>query len=238
MHKDYFFKILIAVLVLLDLFFLGSVLVTHFILKGETVQVPDLMGKTISEARTTLSRKDLGLVARGTEYSDTVEQGLILSQDPPAGSALRVTGAVRVVTSSGSRKVAVPDLVGKSQEASMTMLREAGLIRGFIAQIHTSRFPAGRIIAQKPGPGSPADRRSPVNLLISQGGQDDWFIMPDLINRKAERAASSLKKAGFQIAELHYVYYPGQPSGIIVNQDPPFGYRIQKRSRISLEVSR
>lgn len=238
MHKDFFFKIFLAVLVLLNLFFLGSVIVSQFILKGETVLVPDLTGKTVSQARTALTRKDLSLATRGTEFSDTLEKGLIISQDPPPDSPLRVTGAVRVVISGGSRMVKVPKMIGKSLENSMTMLKEAGLTRGFIAQIHTGRFPAGRVIAQKPDPDSSADRHSLVNLLISQGGQDDLFIMPDLINRKADSVAAKLKAAGFQVAELHYVYYPGQPSGVVVNQDPPFGYRIQKRSRISLEVSR
>jgi len=238
MDKDYLFKASAALLVFFNLFFLGAVISSQVILKGETVSVPELVGKTLSAARAELARKDLNLSHRGSDFSEIHDKGLVISQDPAAHSSIRVTGTVRVVTSSGSRSVKVPALLEKSLEQSMTLLQEAGLVRGYISQIHSGRFPAGRIIDQKPDPEVMVERNAPVNLLISQGGQDHWYIMPRLLERRSDRVIGLLKKDGFQVADLHYVYYPGITSGIIVGQDPPFGYRIQKRSRISLEVSR
>lgn len=238
MHKNNLFAITISLLVFLNLFFFGAVLISQVVLKGESVTVPEITGKTMAEARSDLIKKDLTLSSRGTEFSDTVDKGLIINQDPPAGTPLRVTGAVKVVFSSGSRSVKVPDLIGKSLETCMSALHDSGLIRGYIAQIHTKRYPAGRVLAQKPDADAAADRNAPVNLLVSQGGQEDWFIMPDVTSKKATALIGQLKTSGFQVADVHYVYYPGVPSGVIVGQDPPSGYRIQKRSRISLEVSR
>ncbi|MGC8746939.1 MAG: PASTA domain-containing protein [Candidatus Saccharicenans sp.] len=43
---------------------------------------------------------------------------------------------------------------------------------------------------------------------------------------------------GFKVEDIRYVYYPGLEKGIIVKQNPPSGYPIQKRNPISLEVSR
>ncbi|MGZ5488588.1 MAG: PASTA domain-containing protein, partial [Candidatus Aminicenantales bacterium] len=66
----------------------------------------------------------------------------------------------------------------------------------------------------------------------------DMYIMPDLIGRRADGVIGSLNGWGFKIADIRYVYYPGAPAGLIVKQDPTNGYRIQKRNRISIEVSR
>jgi beta-lactam-binding protein with PASTA domain len=62
--------------------------------------------------------------------------------------------------------------------------------------------------------------------------------MPDVIGRRANRVIERLKALDFKVADIRYVYYPGAAAGIIVKQDPPNGFRVQKRNRISLEVSR
>jgi beta-lactam-binding protein with PASTA domain len=134
--------------------------------------------------------------------------------------------------------VTVPDLTGKSLDEALTMLQAAGLLKGNLTQVHTPRLPAGRVLDQKPEPGSDVERSLPVGLLLSQGDVDDRFIMPDLIGRRADGVIGRLTAWDFTVADIRYVYYPGATAGIIVKQDPPSGFRVQKRNRISLEVSR
>ena len=62
--------------------------------------------------------------------------------------------------------------------------------------------------------------------------------MPDLIERTGRDALRRLKAIEFQVAEIHYSYYPGLEPGVVIKQSPPHGYRIQKRSQITLEVSK
>ncbi len=47
-----------------------------------------------------------------------------------------------------------------------------------------------------------------------------------------------LQKAGFKVEDIRNVYYPGLEKGLIIRQNPPGGYPIQKRNPINLEVSR
>jgi beta-lactam-binding protein with PASTA domain len=225
-------------LAFLILFFLTAIIFSQVILKGEAVNVPDLTGKTVAEAKEELKKKDLLLAQGGTEFSDTAARGLILLQDPAPHSRLRVTKVVQVVTSAGSRRVTVPDIENKSLETALQLLKEAGLARGKLTQIHTTRYPAGRVIAQQPAPGEAAERGSPVGLMLSQGGSEARYLMPDLIGLRAERVIARLKSMDFKVADIHYVYYPGQPSGVIVGQFPRSGFRVQKRNLITLEVSR
>lgn len=238
MAKKLLYNLALSSLLFLILFFLSAVIFSQVLLKSEAVTVPDLTGKTVGQARTELAKKDLSVAQNGTESSDRWERGLIVRQDPAAGSRIRVTKVVRVMTSSGSEKVTVPDLVGKSLDEALTLLQAGSLAKGKLTQVHTPRFPAGRILDQKPKPGSVVERNLPVGLLLSQGDVDDRFIMPDLIGRRADRVIGRLKALDFKVADIRYVYYFGAAAGIIIKQDPPSGFRVQKRNRISLEVSR
>jgi beta-lactam-binding protein with PASTA domain len=181
----------------------------------------------------------LSLQEKGVEFSDKYERGKIISQDPPAGSKIRVNRFVRVVLSGGSEMVEVPALVGRSMEAASKVLSENGLQRGLVSQIHTPRYAAGRIIAQEPEPGGPKIKRAtPIHFLVSQGEAEPKYLMPDLIGRRSGPTIERLQELGFKVADIRYSYYPGLSPGIIIKQFPPHGYGIAKRSLISMEVSR
>lgn len=238
MAKKFLYNLALSSLLFLILFFLSAIIFSQVLLKSEAVTVPDLSGKTLAQARTDLAKKDLSLVHRGAESNDRWDKGLIVRQEPAAGAKIRVTKVVQVMTSSGSERVALPDLGGKSLPDVLTLLQAAGLVKGNLTQIHTPRLPAGRVIDQKPGPGAVVERNFPVGLLLSQGDRDRRYIMPDLIGRRGDRVIERLKALDFKVADIRYVYYPGLASGIIVGQDPRDGFPVQKRGRISLEVSR
>jgi beta-lactam-binding protein with PASTA domain len=238
MLKRIHYRLALSSLLFLIVFFLAAIVFSQVILKGETVTVPDLTGKTVAQARAELSRKDLSVAQRGSEFDDHLERGLILRQDPAPDSRIRVTEVVQVVTSAGSQQVRVPNLENKSLETALTLLQAGGLFKGKLTQIHTSRYPAGRVIAQKPAPDEAVERNGQVGLLLSQGGREDRYIMPDLIGRKADRVTARLKALDFKVADVHYRYYAGRSSGYILDQFPPAGTRIQKRNLITLEVSR
>jgi len=238
MAKRFLFNAAFLSLLFLVLFFLSAIIFSQVLLKSEVVTVPDLAGKTVSQARADLSKKDLSLALKGTESSDRVEKGLICRQEPAAGSRIRNTTVIQVLTSSGSGVVTVPDLAEKPLEEALTLLQAAGLTRGKLTQVHTPRLPAGRVLAQKPEPATVVDRGYPVGILLSQGDLDDRYIMPDFIGRRAESVIGRLNAWGFKVADIRYVYYPGASAGLIVKQDPLNGFRVQKRNRISFEVSR
>jgi len=239
MAKRFLFNAAVSSLLFLILFFLSAIIFSQVLLKSEVVTVPDLIGKTLTQARTDLLKKDLSLAFKGSESSDRVEKGLICRQEPAAGSRLRVTTVVRVLTSTGSGVATVPDLAGKPLDEALTILQASGLTRGKLTQVHTPRLPAGRILAQKPAPENVVDRGYPVGILLSQGDIDSTYIMPDLLTGlRADGVIGRLNGWGFKVADIRYVYYPGALAGLIVGQDPQPGFPVRKRGRITLEVSR
>ncbi|MGB9836601.1 MAG: PASTA domain-containing protein [Candidatus Saccharicenans sp.] len=238
-NKSYWYLDAANILLLILIFFFsGAVISSQIILNDEIVYVPDLTGKTVDQARAELQKRDLNLVVSGVQFSNDVPKGRVITQDPAAGSRIKVNRQVSVIVSSGSESVKVPNLLGKSLEEAVSLMRQVGLNRGLLSQIHTPSYPAGRIIAQQPPPETEVERNGQVNFLVSQGEEEPVFLMPDLIGKKIDRVLLFLKNAGFKVEDIRYVYYPGLEKGLIVKQSPLSGYPIQKRNPIHLEVSR
>ncbi|MGC8746195.1 MAG: PASTA domain-containing protein, partial [Candidatus Saccharicenans sp.] len=189
--RSYWYLDLINFLLLILIFFFGgAVISSQVILNDEMVNVPDLSGMTIDQARSELQKRDLSLTIAGSEFSNDLEKGRILAQDPAPGSRLKVNRSISVTISSGRASASVPSLVGLSLEQSVNQLRAAGLSRGPLSQIHTPRYPAGKVMAQNPPPEAVVERSTPVGLLVSQGEAEPKFIMPDLIGKKMSQVES------------------------------------------------
>jgi serine/threonine-protein kinase len=225
-------------LIYLVLFFLAADVAAQLILGGELITLPDLKGKSLEAARTELTQKRTSIVVAGRLFDTKIAKGRILSQEPGPGSRIKANQAVRVIVSEGGENLAVPALVGRSLEWSGQTLKTLGLRKGRVSQIHTPQFAAGRVIAQSPPADAVAAKATAVDLLVSQGAWDARYIMPDLIEKSLAPVLRQLKELELQVAEIHYSYYPGLGPGIIIKQSPVRGYRIQKRSQITLEVSK
>jgi len=225
-------------LLYLVLFFAAADLSSRVILKGEIITLPNLAGKTVEEAKTQIKQKKTSLVIQGYQFDSRNERGRIISQEPPAGSRVKVNRTVKVVLSEGSEKVEVPRFLGRSMEWASQTLKSANLRKGRVSQIHTSQYAAGRILAQDPPAAEVVSRNAAVDFLVSQGAWEEKYLMPDLIEKNANAVLRKLREMEFKVTEIHYSYYPGLGPGIILKQSPVHGFRIQKRNQIVLEVSK
>jgi serine/threonine-protein kinase len=238
MQSKKIFKILLYPLIFLNFFFLSTILSYRLVIRGEMVTLPDLIGKTVEEAKLELVKKKLSLTLRGVQFDNQWERGKIIHQNPSAGSKMKINKAVKIILSAGSEQVIVPNLEGKTLKSASQILKSAGLRRGKTSQVHSSDRAAGKIIAQQPLLLEEIGRNSSVSLLVSQGEREKKYLMPDLIGKKAPPVISKLKKMDFRVGVVRYSYYPGLEPGIIIKHLPPHGFRIQKNNLITLEVSK
>ena len=232
------YKIVFFSLLILDLFLLSAVASYRITLSGEMVTIPDLIGKTFEEVKEDLSKKKISVVQSGYQLHQRIERGKIIYQDPAEGSKLKLNGVVKVILSSGRERVTVPRLVGKMEQTVTPFLRESGLRKGKISHIYTPKQSAGRIVAQFPPPETEVGRESRVSLLVSQGRNEETYLMPDLLGLKAERVIAWLENLEFRVGPTRRGIYEGLEPGIIIYQNPPQGFPIKKRTLITLEVSK
>ena len=205
-------------------------------LRTRDVRVPDLQGRTVNQASGALSDLGLPLKVEDARRTDpSVAAGLILAQEPAAGSTARRPRSVRVWLSSGPSVSRVPAVVGLTERTAQLRLEAEGVAIGELAVVRSSTFPAGTVVAQTPAPGQAADT---VAILVNEGERGETYVMPDLIGVNAGQAAALLRARGFRVAMTAEQPYPGVPPGIVLRQAPLGGFQITPGDAISLEVSR
>ena len=205
-------------------------------LRVREVPVPDLRNHTVTEATARLQDVGLALtVDQSGRLDPKVPAGRIALQEPAAGTVTRRQRSVRVWMSQGPRITTIPTLTGESERAAQLRLQQDGLAVRSLAEVRSSDFPSGTVIAQEP-PGSA--RGTEVALLVNRGERSHNYVMPDLIGVAGSRAVDLLRARGFRVTIVGELPYPGVPAGIVLRQFPAAGFQIAAGDPISLEVSR
>jgi eukaryotic-like serine/threonine-protein kinase len=226
--------VLVGALGLTFLIFFG--LAMRVALRGREVEVPSLLGRTVTDATQQLAPLGLGLRVDDNQRSDEkVPAGRIMQQDPPAGSQARTQRTIRVWVSAGPRTITIPALVGQTERTAQIRLEQDGVEIASMTEFRSPDYPADAIVAQDPPPESRAAR---VALLINRGEQAATYVMPDVIGMEGDRAAAALRARGFRVTITGSQPYPGVPAGIVVRQQPAGGFQVGGADPISLEVSR
>lgn len=136
--------------------------------------------------------------------------------------------------------VAVPDVVGKTQEEAKDSLEDAELKLGTIYEIDSDSVDAGKVVKTNPTAGSNRKKGSKVDLYLSAGSQT--FKMPDYIGQTYEHAKAELM-ATYHVAEENISYENVEDSdaeaGTIVAQTPEVDtdYKITGSTKIVFQVA-
>lgn len=132
--------------------------------------VPDLLGKTRQEAEDIL--KDLkivvGNVTEEVPADPTVQEGTVIKQNPVPHSSMPKDGAVNFTIAS-RKGVTVPNLIGKSRKEAESMLKDAKLTPGNVAEEvqDDAAVQEDTVIKQKPAPDSNIDAGGAVDLTVA-----------------------------------------------------------------------
>lgn len=83
-------------------FFVSAFAVMYFALRGRSVEVPDLIGKTESAATEALDDAGLRIKIKGRVHDEKVEANLVSDQSPAPGTIIKTGQLVRVSISMGA----------------------------------------------------------------------------------------------------------------------------------------
>jgi serine/threonine-protein kinase len=138
--------------------------------KPTLVKVPTLTGLTIDEALRMVQFSKLDVQVVGDRASEKVPKDHILSSDPAEGEMVREGGHIRVVLSSGSQFVIVPNLKGNTTDQARSILQTAKLtLDENILSQRSETVEAGQVISQTPAAGKKVDQTSRVRITVSSG---------------------------------------------------------------------
>ena len=130
--------------------------------------VPDVRGKSESEARSAIQAAGLTVGSTSTQHDDSVAKGSVISQSVTPGKKVSAGTSVNLVLSSGSDKVSVQSFVGKDEEDLLSWASQNGLNASKQKDEYSSNYEEGTIISMSPASGS-VSKGSTITYVLSRG---------------------------------------------------------------------
>lgn len=149
--------------------------------KEGQISAPDLYNLTLDEAQRSLDKLNLNIrVNIEDEYSNEVEKGKIISQQPMSGATLQEGDTVTLVLSKGPMKGYIPNVVGLTLGEAGNVLKENKLSLGNIKYEYSDTYNNGIVIAQDPKSGSENNQEwGTVNVVVSKGQKEEVVQPPE-----------------------------------------------------------
>ncbi|WP_273416376.1 Stk1 family PASTA domain-containing Ser/Thr kinase [Corynebacterium appendicis] len=200
----------------------------------EVTDVPDVSNLSPQDAAAELEKAGLKLdddIKR--EHSDTVPEGVIMSQQPAAGSQLSKGSKVSVTVSNGREKVKVPSLEGMNVSQAESVLSSLGL-ESTTVEVDSLK-PKDEVLAVA-GQGEEVDRGTTIELRVSNGM---LMTMPKLVRQNPQQAEATLRKEGWtgNLKTGHSVDTPDlNDHGLVAGHRPAEGEEIRKDADVTVDI--
>jgi serine/threonine-protein kinase len=131
-------------------------------------------------------------------------------------------------------EVILPDVVGLSLDEAEARLGTAGIAVRWTKE--RDRFdanvPPGKVVAQIPKGGTPAKRRSAVEVALSRGRE--LVEVPDLEGQPIQTVLVNLQATGLTVGRSFGIYSAGGAEGSVVLQAPPPGTLVDPATPVDL----
>ncbi len=155
-----------------DKILLNTTIVLTVSAGADGIDVPAVEGMTEAEGTATLTAAGFKVV-KSDAYSAEYAKGTIISQSPEGNSIAPIESEITIVISKGNDNVEVrmPEVVGNSKDAAVSVLEAAGLVVGSVEGSYSADYPEGQICYQSYEAGTTVSAGTTVDLKISIGSE-------------------------------------------------------------------
>lgn len=238
-EKKKLWKWMVGGLVLLLLLLAGGLALKNFISVGST-KVPEVVGKTVADARLYMNEAKLTLDPIVTsEFSDTIEKDRITNQDPKAGTSVKIGRVIKVTISKGQDMAKFPNVsTGQmTKESAENLIYNAG----FTAKITYDTKPSTTVakdfvMAQSVMANATWAKSGAIQLTISEGAPLGKINMPIVIGRTSSDAQTMLEqnKLVVHIETQNSTIFPAD---VVISTTPKPGEAVQQGTEVTMVVS-
>ena len=206
--------------------------------RTEMVQVPGLLGKTITEVTNDQTITDNFLVNRvSTEYSDEFKEGEIISQDPAEGQSVEKGTTINVVVSGGKEYLEMIDVIDMSFDKAAAQLETKGFIVEEPEYEYSDSVSSGNVISSSPMAGEPILPGDSVHLVVSLGVEVKTVRVPSVTGQSLEGARVTLTSHGLTIVGVTEVTND-RPQGQVIYQSIAANTEVEEGTSLTLQVSK
>jgi len=204
-------------------------------LDSTQTKMPDVVGLSEKMADKKLSDNNLQMQVKSSEYSDTVEKGNVISQEPKADEVVSKYSKVSVVISLGSDAFDISklNLVGKTKESAESLLKENGFSVD-TKEEPSDTVPKGSVISYTPTKPKNGER---VTLTVSSGKKVTKVVVPNITGMSESEAKTLLETNGLMLGNKAEQHSATVAKGIIIGQSTAAGSSVDSGSSVDYAVS-
>jgi serine/threonine-protein kinase len=181
------------------------------------VQVPDVRGRSVTDAITALVQAGLNPKIHhvySPEPADTVT-----GQFPPPNAQVIKGSNVRINASRGAKPIPVPDVTGQPYLNAKSALEGQGFVVRRV-DVQSDQAP-GTVVSTDPQPTTPSSKGATITLSVSKGPANAQ--VPDVTNQNQATAESLLTGAGLTPSVVLQAVTDPSQDGIVIDQNPAAG---------------
>lgn len=198
-------------------------------------RIPRVVGMTFEAASAALDKAGFHALKGDTRFHKATAEGMVLEQDPPAGSVQKRGAEVTLAVSAGQASATVPEVAGSSQQQAQIAIENAGFTLGSVSQ-QMSDKPRGAVVGSSPPAGTMLDLPATVSITLSQGPAT--VQIPDLTGRTLADARSTLEQLGLRLGPISTDTSSFMTENTVLGQAPAPGATVSAGASVNLRVSR
>ncbi|MCI1857664.1 MAG: Stk1 family PASTA domain-containing Ser/Thr kinase [Sporolactobacillus sp.] len=202
----------------------------------DNVHVPNVVGQTFDHADRTMDGLDLTAQKRQLT-SDKVKKGLVMRQDPEAGTEVKAGSSVTLYVSKGPEKSRVETYIGYNREAIAEDVEKQGYKKVVWHAETSERAEEGEIIRQKPAAGKQVVRSATVLDLTYSTGKPQVTV-PNLYGKSKEEIDRLLAESGLSADFSIGDYSDDVAEGKATQQNPTAGSQVDKGTTVIVSLSK
>lgn len=217
---------------------LGGTIAVANATRAKEVAIPNLVGKTVDEAKQILKENKLNYLENGSEYNTEYEEGQIISQDPKFvdGRKIKENTDVKVVLSLGTEKTTVPVLKGLTREEAETAAKDAKIKLEIVEEI-SKTVEAGVIIKQETDPDTEVNAGDTVKVYVSIGTGIKQVVVSSVLYKDEATAKQTLEDAGLVVA-VEYGEDKTRGNGVVLKQSIASGETVDEGTTVTITVNK
>ena len=209
-----------------------------------TVEIPNVAGQTVAEAKEKLKKANFEIGEEKTEASDTVEEGRVIRTDPDAGSSRKEGIKVNLIISSGQQSFKLENYVGRKSTDVIAELKGKKVPENLIKVVEeeSSETEAGLVMKQSLPEGTTYDLSKATEIVLTVAKKVTSVSMPSYIGSSLEFTKNNLiqivgvKEANIEVVEVSTAL-EGTAEGTVVNQSPKPGESVDlNTTRIKISI--
>lgn len=211
-------------------------LVAAFFLIPTSVQVPDVVGLSQVDAVKAIEAADLKVGNVTQRASVDVKEGQVAAQGPKAEALVRGGSEVDLIMSSGKPLIALPDVVGMTQDEAITQLRAMGLNTRTSTET-TQGVEADTVLDQSPSAGEEVPVGTTVGLVVAEAPEKPQLTkVPDVSGFTRTDAEATLTEMGLKVVVVENASEK-VADGVVITQLPEAGREVDPGTSVALSVS-